>query len=212
MGKSVLFGGESGEICPQIHLFGTARGLAGGAVFGGCGASEENGEETSECQISYGSGVISYPQSTTGNITGIFDMVGGAVEHVMGVYSDSDGNPMAGISGFNGLRGDDTTMYLDGISFPHSKYYNLYLRSQFNAVYSELRLALCTVETCGGHALNETAGWYGDKAGFVYYEYMWLGRGGSYKDGSGAGVFYSGLYGYSHVILSWRSVFIPNAT
>jgi len=179
----------------------------------GCGASEENGSSTSECQISYGSGVTSYPQSTTGNITGIFDMSGGADEYVMGVYSDSTGKPMSGLSstsnsGFNGLIGDGTT-YSSGISFPESKYYDLYLSSQFSGD-TGTNMSLCTLETCGGQSLHETAGWYGDAADFVSSEGLWFLRSGYYFSVPGAGAFFvtTSHGGYGYLGISWRSVLV----
>ena len=51
----------------------------------GCGAkSDRILERPSDCSndIAYGSGVSEYPQSTTGNISGIFDMAGGVWEYV----------------------------------------------------------------------------------------------------------------------------------
>ena len=41
-----------------------------------------------------------------------------------------------------------------------------------------------------GDATGETAGWYGDLAGFVNSSYPWFMRGGNYDDGDDAGVFY----------------------
>ena len=38
----------------------------------------------------YGSGISLYSQSTTGNITGVFDMSGGAWEYVMGNYNNAE--------------------------------------------------------------------------------------------------------------------------
>jgi len=156
----------------------------------GCGASKENGEFTSECQIAYGSNVTSYPQSTTGNITGVFDMSGGAFEYVMGVYSDLSYDN----SGFSTL--------------PESKYYNNYLSSQFTGEY-DTNMTLCTLETCGGHALNETAGWYGNTAYFVDFWGLWFKRGGVYSVGSVAGAFFAD-YDDGHAVdnNSWRSVLV----
>ena len=54
----------------------------------GCGANEPNKAYSGgACEIVYGSGRALYPQSTTGNITGVFDMSGSAWEYVMGRYS-----------------------------------------------------------------------------------------------------------------------------
>ena len=89
--------------------------------------------------------------STTGNITGVYDMSGGSYEYVMGVLSDSSGNPRSGYStsfnsGFNGTVYDsgNNTEKTDGIAFPNSKYYDLYLQSQFNGSYST-NMQLCTL-------------------------------------------------------------------
>ena len=114
--------------------------------------------------------------STTGNIYGIYDMSGGAWEHVMGVLADPNGNPRSGYdssqnSGFTGMLDDGTTY--TGVSFPDSKYYNLYTD---NSSYT-------------GHALTETAGWYSDIAYFVSSSYPWFLRGSNYSYIKLAGVF-----------------------
>ncbi len=84
-----------------------------------------------------------YLASTTGNITGIYDMSGGASEHVMGVQVDNNGLPLSGRhniynSGFNGMLGCPTcdsavsgvdssiTSITNGINLPSSKYYDNY--------------------------------------------------------------------------------------
>ena len=169
----------------------------------GCGASEENGEETNTCQIAYG-GASSYPQSTTGNISGVFDMSGGAFEYVMGVLADDSGNPRSGNStdwnsGFNGLLPDGTS-YISGIAFPSSKYYDLYT--------SQNSLTACNGGVCYGHALSETAGWYLDYADFVRPVDPWFGRGGGHLNGSDAGAWFSNV-GYGNAgVFSWRSVLV----
>ena len=135
----------------------------------GCGASTENGSSTSSCEITYG-GATSYPQSTTGNITGVFDMSGGAMEYVMGNYNNTIMD-----SGFSAM--------------PPSKYYDLYLSSQFTG-NSSTNINMCTIETCGGHALFETQSWYSDGKTFVNPNRPWFMRGGVYSNNSTAGVWY----------------------
>ena len=113
--------------------------------------------------------------STTGTIYGIYDMSGGAFEYVMGVYADANGKPRSGSnssdnSGFTGMLRDGTTY--TGITFPDSKYYNLYIGSSYT-----------------GHALTETAGWYYDHAFFIDSNYPWFKRGGYYDVSTVAGVF-----------------------
>lgn len=105
----------------------------------------------------YGS-LTSYPQSTTGNITGVFDMSGGVYDIVMGNFGDRISS-----AGFT--------------SMPDLKYYNYYSPTQFTSDYLGNK-SLCTLDTCGGHALYETAGWYSDSYGFVSGEtYTWFLRG-----------------------------------
>ena len=103
-------------------------------------------------------------------------MSGGAWEHVMGVLADPNGNPRSGYdssqnSGFTGMLDDGTTY--TGVSFPDSKYYNLYTD---NSSYT-------------GHALTETAGWYSDIAYFVSSSFPWFLRGSNYSYIKLAGVF-----------------------
>ena len=113
--------------------------------------------------------------STTKNIYGIYDMSGGANEYVMGVFADTNGKPRTGYnssinSGFTGMLKDGTTY--TGITFPDSKYYNLYTGSSYT-----------------GHALTETKNWYSDIADFVSTSFPWFVRGEYYYNGSNAGVF-----------------------
>ena len=114
--------------------------------------------------------------STTGTIYGIYDMSGGAYEYVMGVLADTNGNPRSGYnssynSGFTGMLNDGTTY--TGVSFPDTKYYNLYTGSSYT-----------------GHALTETKNWYGDYANFVSSSNPWFIRGGNYNTGALTGVFF----------------------
>ncbi len=101
--------------------------------------------------------------STTGNITGVYDMSGGAYEYVMGNYNNTASN-----SGFS--------------AFPVSKYYDKYTTTS--------SLTACNGGVCFGHALSETKSWYSDYASFVSSSHPWFGRGGYCHAGVGAGVFY----------------------
>ena len=61
----------------------------------------------SSCSSGYAYNEANNKASTTGNISGIYDMSGGNGEYVMGVLKDASGNPMSGRnskynSGFNG--------------------------------------------------------------------------------------------------------------
>ena len=101
--------------------------------------------------------------STTGNITGVYDMSGGTWEYVMGNYNNTVGS-----SGFS--------------TFPASKYYDKYTTTS--------SLTACNGGVCYGHALSETDTWYSDYGDFVSSGYPWFYRGGHYGGGVFAGVFY----------------------
>ena len=137
----------------------------------GCGAATANASGSANCDNAYGT-VTSYPQSTTGNISGIFDMSGGAWEYVMGNYGNQTSS--------SGFTADWFTN--------NSKYYDLYDSSIFTGNNST-NMAFCSLTTCGGHALNETKNWYSDTANFVNSSGPWFSRGGSYYSTSNAGAF-----------------------
>ena len=168
----------------------------------GCGADVANANTSTvvtTCAIPYGtvSGeTYTYPQSTTGNISGVFDMSGGAVEYVMGNFGNTTSS-----SGFAG-----TWFTTNG----NSKYYNLYASGDFTGTNSN-NFTFCTLATCGGHALNETKSWYSDSAIFVYSSAPWFHRGGYASNNTSAGAFYSNSYrGSAHQSHSWRGVLVAS--
>ena len=174
----------------------------------GCGASTADASSSTTCGITYGK-FSSYPQSTTGNISGIFDMSGGIFEYVMGVFANSDGTLWSGYStssnsGFNGLLGTAGTAKTDGIAFPENKYYEVYKASSGTTINA---LTACSGGYCYGRSLSETSSWYGDYANFVSAAYPWFRRGGSYGSGASAGVFYFlGTRGNAGVNHGFRAV------
>ena len=161
----------------------------------GCGANVANANTSTTvttCAIPYGAPsneTYTYPQSTTGNISGVFDMSGGAVEYVMGNF-----NGTIGSSGFSIM--------------PDSKYYDNYPSSIFTGSYST-NMTFCTLATCGGHALNETRAWYSDYARFVNSSSPWFDRGGGANNNTNAGAFMSYNYtGNAVNSYSWRGVLV----
>ena len=109
--------------------------------------------------------------STTGNITGVYDMSGGANEYVMGYYN--------GASTTWGASSDSN--YAGFSSKPDSKYYDDYT--------TDNSLTACNGGICYGHALSETANWYSDYAFFASSSDPWVICGGGPDYGAGAGVF-----------------------
>ena len=138
-----------------------------------------------------GTGSCGGGASTTGNITGVYDMTGGAFEYVMG-YLTTASSTWGGTS--NGNKAGFT-------SAPDSKYYDAYT--------SDTATTACNGGICYGQALSETSGWYIDYADFVRAQGPWFHRGGHYNYGIDGGVFTSGIYnGYASDFYSFRSVFL----
>ena len=158
----------------------------------GCGQLEETGGGSSTCIKAYGTdGLTEYPQSTTGNVTGIFDMSGGAWDNVMGNYNN-------------------TPSFAYFPILPNSKYYDVYLSGPLGG-YSYSNMTFCTLETCGGHALIETTGWYNNSTTFIDSDYIWFKRGGDiYKYGAiDDNIFsFQTTNGASYSWDTWRSVLI----
>ena len=147
----------------------------------GCGANTANASSSTNCEIVYGS-VSEYPQSTTGNILGIFDMSGGSWERVMGNYNDTIGS-----SGFSAM--------------PDSKYYDKYTTTDM--------LTACSGGICYGQSLSETNNWYSDTNVFVSSNSSWLLRGGRYIIDVGAGAFgYGDTSGGAVSHYGFRSVMV----
>ena len=166
----------------------------------GCGADSANANTTTtvtSCAIPYGtpsSETYPYPQSTTGNISGIFDMSGGAAEYTMGNWGNTTGT-----SGFAAAWFTN-----------NSKYYNLYASNIFTGNITT-NFTFCTLATCGGHALNETKSWYSDSAVFVNSSGPWMGRAGNASGGAIAGAFRaSGNSGVGGKSISFRGVLVAS--
>ncbi len=135
--------------------------------------------------------------STTGNITGIYDMSGGSWERVMGALSDKNEQPTIASSGF--VSGD-----AQGNKIPEDKYYDLYKGTDIAKA--------CNGSICYGHALSETLAWYGDTHNNIISTLPWFGRGGAYHDGAPTGVFgFSDSYGEPLISSSFRLVLAPIA-
>lgn len=172
----------------------------------GIGANSQNaGETTATCTTNTYDTANGQAASTTGNITGIYDMSGGTWEYAMGVLADPSGKARSGYqtsnnyhSGFTGMLANGS-MYA-GLDFPEAKYYDLYTSTNASSNGGVLSTTGCNNGVCYGHAYSETGGWYHDYYYFVYSIGPWVARGGCYSDTAGAGVFStSTAYGYERV-------------
>jgi hypothetical protein len=143
---------------------------------------------------------LAYGASTTGNIYGIYDMSGGSVEYVMGMYKPNPIVSPTGIidrSGFSSVTSDSQ---FDLLTID-SKYYNQYLTNS------------AATGAILGDATNETVGWYGDDTGFAfsYNGFPWFCRSGIPLGGTYTGIFsYSATSG-SDGTYSFRIVLSPNS-
>ncbi len=199
-----------------------------------CGYIEMNEEcnrycNDGTCNTAYPSSVLA---STTGNISGIYDMSGGAREYQMNVIIDEQEHLVSGRnslynSGFNGTFGcptcdNDTSMLTSlttGYDFPESKYYDRYAYGTTDKQYQRRILGDATSEM--GMFANATyltttrqiSSWYMDGAWFVWANYSWFHRGGSYDHGLNAGIFsFGGAYGSVYANDSFRVILTPEGS
>ncbi len=140
--------------------------------------------------------------STTGNITGVYDMSGGAFEFDMGNMSSGSGSYTfySASSGFaSGWYTNSTSKYLTSYAYGTSyKYQTAYSRGRLGDATGEVVLST------GG-----SGGWYSDYADFLYSDASWFVRGGYCDHSTGAGVFaFLTSYGSSDSVSSSRAVLV----
>ena len=196
-----------------------------------CGYTGTNEECNRYC--SDGSCNTAYPNSTlastTNNISGIFDMSGGAWEYVMGIMLDQNGKPMSGRnslynSGFNGTFGCPTcdsdtsglTSLTNGYDFPDKKYYDTYAYATVDEQYQRRILGDATGEI-GPFAsatyltqIRQIGSWYADDAWFVNSYGSWFLCSVNHDYGLDAGVFaFNHTHGHVYSDVSFRLVLTP---
>ena len=160
----------------------------------GCGIASGSAYSTTCNAYNTTDGMLA---STTGNITGVYDMSAAMGTYVMGVMKTSNGTALTySSSGF-------TTSTLPF----NSKYVDQY---EYGTTYSDQTAYNRRIL---GDATGEVHGWYDDFALFVYSGYPWFVRGSGGDDGPAfAGVFsffYGG--GTPTPLRAFRSVLAPGA-
>ena len=140
--------------------------------------------------------------STTGNITGVYDMSGGSWEYVMGNVSSVKTRYTfyPSYSGFaSSWYTTDTAKYLTTYAYGENSIQKGYNRGRLGDATAE---TLLSVSTLGG--------WYSNTASFPYSNgAVWFGRGGRYNDGSNAGVFsFNTGNGYNDANYSSRATLV----
>ena len=176
----------------------------------GCGSTAGSATSTTCNAYNTTDGMLA---STTGNITGIYDMSAYTRTYVMGVMQDNTGTntPMSGNSsssnsGFTGKIYDsgNFTEY-SGVALPTSKYYDLY---DYGTTYND---QIAYNRRILGDATGEVVAWYDDYSGFVSTDHPWFVRGRStYINPTYAGVFtFYWDSGKSYTMHTFRSVLAP---
>ncbi len=143
--------------------------------------------------------------STTGNITGVYDMSGGAYEYTMGnISSVTTGYTFypSGSSFASGWYTTSTAKYVTTYA------YDTVFNNQ--KAYNRGRLGDATAETL--LSASTSGGWYSDYARFPASDGAWFIRGGSCYDGSNACVFFFGRNaGSSNASCSSRAALVSLA-
>jgi len=205
-----------------------------------CGYTTSNEEcnkygTTSDITLPYNTST-GYLASTTGNISGVYDMNGGAWDIVMGVLLDTSGNPISGTnnlynSGFTGTLGcpscsggdSSITSVTNGYNWPDKRYYDAYEYKTDTTQYQRRILGDAIGEmgpfdkiTYTGSKTSSTAyisSWYTDSAYFILNSNPWCLRGGDMPVGLNGGMFaFSHEYGKSAGFISFRLVLSPGGT
>ena len=129
---------------------------------------------------------IGYLASTSGNISGVYDMSGGAWEYVSSYITGKFGS-----SGFN-----TTTL-----ANYDSKYFDVYNASSAISTYQYRILGDATGEMGpfksyldGDNTSRWHSSWYSDRSDFVDSSYPWFVRGGRYTHGELSGTVYFDRY------------------
>ena len=148
-------------------------------------------------------GVYGKLASTTGNITGVYDMSGGAWEYVMGSMSKVT-------TGYT-FSPSNTGFASNWFTNDTSKYLTTYAKDTVSSgqqSYNRARLGDATAETL--LSATSDGGWYSNYASFPYSSTTWFFRGGSYNNSSNAGLFYFYYHNGSgaHSYYSFRSSFV----
>ena len=143
--------------------------------------------------------------STTGNVYGVYDMSGGAYEHIMGNMSSSNGTTYtyyASSAGTSFTYSTDTAKYLTPYAYGETY--------SGQTAYNRGRLGDATGEII---LTGDGYGWQSTESKFVYSSFAWFYRGGASRDGAAAGIFFTRYgNGYSQGQQLLPSLFTSRAT
>ena len=196
-----------------------------------CGYTETNEEcnrycSDNTCNTAYPNSVLS---STTGNITAIYDMSGGAYEFVMAMEISEEKIPIIGRnstanSGFNGELGcpscdnntSGITQISSGVDMPNGKYYDSYKMTSITYNFYNKILGDATGEmgpfsgVTYGTQYRNISSWYSDYSVFIRSDCPVFTRWGVGYNGSDNGMFsFSCSYGHNGNSTSFRIILTP---
>ena len=145
---------------------------------------------------------VGYLASTSGNISGVYDMSGGNAEQVVGYVNNKFGS-----SGFSSAK----------IAEYDSKYFDVYNASSAVSTYQYRILGDATGEMGtfkqyldGDNNSRWHTSWYGSYSNFLESSYPWFVRGGHLKSGSLVGIFnFFDYVGGTNVNFGFRIVLTP---
>ena len=146
---------------------------------------------------------IGYLASTTGNISGIYDMSGGVWEYMAACVEESPGG-----SDFDTetLAQEMAKGYID--KYDKSSTINSYNNRILGDATGEMGPFYSYYENNG--TLYTHSSWYGDDATFIESGHPWFIRGSESRSGVIAGMFYSrGYMGYAYYDVGFRLVLAP---
>ncbi len=144
-----------------------------------------------------------YLASTTGNISGIYDMSGGGWEYVAGCLNETIGASEFTI---------DELKY-----YTQLDYLDIYDKNSLISSYNNRILGDATGETGpffkyndGDNGVRTHNSWYSDWAWFIFGIYPWFVRGGGYDSGGLSGAFnFSRFGGEASEYFSYRITLAP---
>ncbi len=193
--------------------YGTYTGCVGNLVDDGTNFSGTD-STTAQCEVENRWNKKGVNASTTGNMYGVYDMSGGAVEYVMGVLANDKigGVCLSDKIGDVCLRGSGFVTEPAKINtLPESKYYDIYTLSDNTTTHERGHLGDATREILEKFGQEYYGGWNQDRSSFPLasnsYVVPWFTRGNNFRNRSETGIFTFGRdSGYGHESESFRSV------
>ena len=198
------YGRCTNNSCVEVTINNCSSYITGIA---GDGISASESSTTCTTASNKYNGVKGMMASTTGNITGVYDMSGGAIEFTMGNVSKSSGSYTfyPSDSGFaSSWYTTSTAKYLTTYAYAGYSYDN-------QTAYNITRLGDATGEIVLSADGSGAGGWYSDYSRLPCSDAPWFSRGGTFDKGVNSGIFFfwfHGGFGYSVSIHSTRAILV----